>query len=417
MDKLLFIGSFRKIIPVLGILSLLTSMPDTIIAQSDSLSESVKLLVVEFEGGSGNDPFLLRQMGQMLSYELEQFALPVLSLEERNRRIFLLSHYQEDVPDSTRWNESHPRPDYLCRGIVTEEYLTVNIVQFRDEKPIARASIRNRGRLEHKVRRLAEELVRALLNSRYQNLSLNQLSLMGVRLPKGQQYNWLDPDFKKSSGTNWIEVDRNVHALRIILETQDGDTVRVGPYPGLQPNTHQLWRVKSNQFEPGSLRPKIHAVSLSSQFFTYQQHASLGLSLDYRLTVTGKLSLGAGVKGLRLPVETRVIPLQGFEADPVLEEELLLLPSASVVYKRYASQSGLFYGAELGVFFLHAGGHASFFAGFGRFPWLQLKAGFDSFNANLPTRSFRLNHQNANLDSIKKRVSLFSIGLQWNIYL
>ncbi|MFN3173760.1 MAG: hypothetical protein ACE362_04515 [Phaeodactylibacter xiamenensis] len=392
-------------------------MPDTIIAQSDSLSESVKLLVVDFEGGSGYDPFLLRQMGQMLSYELEQFALPVLSLEERNRRINLLAHYQDDVPDSTKWDESHPRPDYLCRGIVTEEYLTVNIVQFRDEKQIARAIIRNRGRLEHKVSRLAGELVRELLKTRYQNLSLDQLSLMGVRLPKGQQYNWLDPDFKKSSGTNWIEVDRNVHALRIFLETQGGDTVQVGPYPGLQPNTHQLWTVRPNQLEPGSLRPKIHSLSLSSQFFTYQQHASVGLSLDYHLALTGKLSLGAGVKGLRLPVETRVTPLPGFEAEPVLEEELLLLPSASVVYKRYASQSGLFYGAELGVFFLHAGGHASFFAGFGRFPWLRLKAGFNSFNANLPNRSFRLNHQNANLDSIKERVSLFSVGLQWNIYL
>ncbi len=396
---------------------LLTSMPDTIIAQSDSLSESVKLLVVDFEGGSGYDPFLLRQMGQILSYELEQFALPVLSLEERNRRIFLLSHYQEDVPDSTRWNESHPRPDYLCRGIVTEEYLTVNIVQFHDEKPIARASIRNRGRLEHKVRRLAEELVRALLNSRYQNLSLNQLSLMGVRLPKGQQYTWLDPDFKKSSGTNWVEVDRNVHALRIILETQGGDTVQVGPYPGLQPNTHRLWTVKLNQFEPGSLRPKIHSLSLSSQFFAYQQHPSLGLSVDYHLAVSGKLSLGAGAKGLRLPVETQVNPLPGFETDPILEEELLLLPSVSAVYKRYASQVGLFYGAELGAFFLNAGGYASFFTGFGRFPWLQLKAGFDSFNASLPNRSFRLNHQYANLDSIKERVSLFSVGLQWNIYL
>jgi hypothetical protein len=156
---------------------------------------------------------------------------------------------------------------------------------------------------------------------------------------------------------------------------------------------------------------------LSSQFFAYQQHASLGLSVDYRLAVTGKLSLGTGVKGLRLPVETQVNPLPGFEADPVLEEEVLLLPSASVVYKRYASQSGLFYGAELGVFFLNAGGYASFFTGFGRFPWLQLKAGFDSFNANLPNRSFRLYHQNANLDSIKERVSLFSVGLQWNIYL
>lgn len=410
MDKLRLPGILSKIAKWLTFSTLLLS-GSLVLGQGSPPGDSIKLLVIDFEGTPEYDEYVRKQLGQMLAKELNQFVLPVLSMEDRDRRVDLLSDYQGDVSVEERLDERYPRPDYWCKGIISSAFISASIIDFETEAQIATAKLKTKKNLEKQIKRLAEELTKILIKQRF-NIELDQLSLMGVRSPNNATYKWQKPIREQRDNTHWFNTSKTTRAMTINLETADGESIQLGPYPGIKPQSLQLWRIKKGPLDRRSIVPLRNRFSISGHYFAYRERSSAVLSAQYLYLLSGKFGLGVGVNYYRIPVTTLVRPIPLFEANPIYSEEYLISPALVGQYQHYSSRANLFYGLQLEAYPIEAGGSATAFIGLPKLHWLRLEFAVRSFSTDVPACSFRPMDFTAQRTSVTERFLLLSAGLQ-----
>lgn len=372
--------------------------------------DSIKLTVANF---IGDEDFIgeirLQQIAEIFTAELNQFTLPVLSLEERDQRVELISNYQGDIDIEERYTEQHPRPDYWCRGIITEESMTIKITNFEDEKVIVQESIATKNSSDKRIRLLARQAALALIEGR-NGYDYDQANLISIRLPNGTDYAWSNLPGVSNKRTLWFPLSSNRPELKLTVQYRN-EPQSISAVRGVENNFLQHWKIKRGAPNKNSLTPARLQLATGVHYFSHENRSSSLFYGQCNYFLSAKWSIGLALNTYRLPYSTQV-QVPDFSANPINEEEYLLSPSILTEYQHYSSAAKMFFGGQLGAAPFEKGGNALVFAGWPKLSWLRLEAGGRSFTTDIPAYSFRPGHLLAQRYFTQERFFLWTLGLR-----
>jgi hypothetical protein len=406
MDRLKSFGILNEKLIFFSIL-LLTYFDSPLWGQN---VQSPILMAVNVDGDEAFNERLLKQLGQLLVKELNQFVLPVLPLEDRDKRLDDLSDYQAYLPLNERWSEENPRPEYWCSVIVTDHFISSTIINFENEALIAEATVKTRKNLERQIKQLASELILDFIKNEY-GLEIGKMSLMGVHVRRKVDYTLKNPAKFNTGNIHWLEINRNTTAPYVDI-LRDTQVIQLGPYQGVKPQSIQHWKIKKGRLDRRSLVPMRNSLNLSTHYFSYLKSPSIASSFEYLFNVNGKFSAGAGLTIYPIPTSIEIQGLTQIVPSSVAALSYLFSPRLLMNYQHYSSRNSLFFGGKLSVAPVDKGGSVTSYLGYEKIPWLQFQVSIHNFTTSIPACAFNATNIFADRFLIEERFFLLSTGIQ-----